>query len=121
MANYVEMDLEKVAELAAMGLSEEQIGASFGVSRRTIGRRKIEDEEFAQAFEKGRASLAQEIGGILLDHARTGSTQAAQFIADRRLGWQKETKNSLEVSAAPQFQLILTTAGDTPANAPTPP
>jgi hypothetical protein len=103
MANYVEMDLGKVAELAAMGLSEEQIGASFGVSRRTIGRRKLEDEEFAQAFEQGRASLAVEVGSILLDHARNGSTDAAKFIADRRLGWQKETKNSLEVSAPHNF------------------
>lgn len=120
MANYVEMDLEKVAELAAMGLSEEQIGASFGVSRRTIGRRKIEDEEFAQAFEQGRASLAVEVGGILLDHARNGSTDAAKFILERRCNWFKESKQQIEHSAAPQFQLVLTTAGDTPTNAPTP-
>lgn len=121
MANAIQFDLEKVEKLAALGLSEAQIGANFGSSNRTIGRRKLDDPEFAAAFEKGRASLAQEIGGILLDHARNGSTNAAKFIADRRLGWQKETKNSLEVSAAPQFQLVLTTAGDTPTNAPTPP
>lgn len=120
MANTIQFDLAKVESLAALGLSEAQIGAALGTSNRTIGRRKNDDPEFAAAFEKGRSSLAQEIGGILLDHARAGSTDAAKFIADRRLGWQKETKNSLEVSAAPQFQLILTTAGDT-SSTPTPP
>lgn len=115
MSNLIEFDLKKVEELAALGLSEEQIGASFGVSRRTIGRRKIEDEAFSEAFERGRASLAVEVGSILLDHARNGSTDAAKFLADRRLGWTKESKQQIEHSAAPEFRLILQHSGEQPA------
>jgi DNA-binding CsgD family transcriptional regulator len=44
LANTIVIDYEKLYDLAKIGLSEEQIAVSLGISVSTIGRRKREDE-----------------------------------------------------------------------------
>ncbi len=117
MANEIQITYSEVERLAALGLSQEQIGASLNVSRRTIGRRLNDDPDFAEAFERGRSALAVEIGGILLTHARSGSTDAAKFLANSRLGWTPGKKNEVEFTGEnqPQINIRLTTSESVPA------
>ena len=46
MAKTKEIDLDKVEELASLGLSEQQIADSLGISRSTLSRRKKDNETF---------------------------------------------------------------------------
>jgi len=52
MAKTKEIDLEKVEELASLGLSEQQIADSLGISRSTLSRRKNDNETFDTALRK---------------------------------------------------------------------
>ncbi len=120
MAKETEFDYEKVERLAALGLSKTQIAASFATSRRTVSRRldpATGDDEFIEAFERGRSALAAEIGGILLTHARSGSTDAAKFLANSRLGWTPGKKNEIEFAGenVPSICIKLTQAEPAPA------
>lgn len=105
--HYKKIDLAEVERLAASGLTQHQIGAALGISRRTIARRLTEDEEFADAYEKGRAGLCEEVANLLLDNARNGSVDACKFILDRRCDWQKNTKQELTVTPGPSIQINM--------------
>jgi predicted DNA-binding protein (UPF0251 family) len=45
----IQIDLAEVERLASLGLSQEQIADSLGISNTTFYARKRESEEFAQA------------------------------------------------------------------------
>lgn len=105
----MEIDLQKVAELAAMGLSQAQVATGLGIGHRTLSRRLAEDEEFSSAYEQGAAKLTVELSNILLQAARAGDTDAAKFILDRRCGWSKNIKKDVTMDVAPSLKIILQT------------
>jgi hypothetical protein len=104
---YKAVDYSKVEELAAAGLTQVQIGQSLGISKRTITRRLQDDEEFADAYERGRAGLCQEVASLLLGYARNGSIDACKYLGDRLCGWRKEIRQEVEVKAAPSINLVF--------------
>ena len=55
MANTKQIDLKSVEELASLGLTDQQIADSLGISRSTLSRRKTDDDTFDTALRKGKA------------------------------------------------------------------
>lgn len=108
-----EVDYDEVRRLAALGCSHDEIGARFNLSRRTVCRRLQDDEEFALAYEQGRAQLCEEVSTMLLDAARNGSVDAMKFALERRCGWHKQSKQEIELAGkadGPSINITLTTA-----------
>ena len=101
-----EVDYDEVRRLAALGASHDAIGARFNLSRRTVCRRLQDDEEFALAYEQGRAALCEEVACLLLDAARNGSVDAMKFALERRCGWHKQTKQEIELAGKPDSPSI---------------
>ena len=50
----IELDIQKVEELAGLGLTKEEIALSLGVSYSTLNRRAKEFEEVETAIQRGR-------------------------------------------------------------------
>jgi len=88
MAARKSIDLEKVEELASRGLSQEQIAAALGISARTLGSRKAESAEFADAIKRGQAKGIEEIANALFANAKAGNVTAQIFFLKARAQWK---------------------------------
>ena len=91
MANTKVIDYEKLYNLARMGLSEEQIATSLGISRSTISRRKREDDTFATTLKSGQQEGITLVTNQLFNSATDAvkpSTSAAIFFLKNRAGWR---------------------------------
>lgn len=94
MAQHKVIDYDKLYELAKVGLTEEQIAASLGISISTVTRRKRDDAQFEQALRSGRQSGISEVTNALFDSA-TGdkrSVPAQIFFLRSRAGWRPESE-----------------------------
>lgn len=83
----VEIDVEKVKALAAIGLSEVQIGQTLGISPSTITRRKNDCEHFERALKEGRAEGIKAVTSSLYQAATDPdrpNVAAAQFYLKNR-------------------------------------
>lgn len=90
MAEKKEINLAQVERLASIGLTEEQIAQSLGISRSTITRRKRDDDAFGAALKAGRASGVAAVTNALFE-AATGekpNTSAQIFYLKNRAGWR---------------------------------
>lgn len=98
----IEIDLDKVAELAGRGLTQGEIAACLGVSLRTIEGRKAQVAEFAEAIERGKASAAREVSNKLFELCKRGNLGAIVWYEKTRRGlsdrvameidWREEAK-----------------------------
>ena len=79
MAKTIELDLKAAEELASLGLTDQQIADSFGISRSTLSRRKADDGTFEAALRKGKAKAVVK-----------GSLRAIIFYLKCRAGWREE-------------------------------
>ena len=84
----IEIDLDRVTELAAQGLTNEQIAAALGISRTTLQARKRESELFAQAIEKGQALGIEAVSNALFENAKAGNVTAQIFFLKARAKWK---------------------------------
>jgi predicted transcriptional regulator len=57
MANYKTIDLQAAEELASLGLTDQQIADSLGISQSTLSRRKADDEGKIKAAVKASSAL----------------------------------------------------------------
>lgn len=90
MANQIEIDLDELYHYAQMGLSEQQIADSLGISNATLGRRKKDDAEFAEALKAGKAAGVRAVTNALFEGATNPdkpSTSAQIFFLKNRGGW----------------------------------
>jgi transcriptional regulator with XRE-family HTH domain len=84
----IDIDIDRVAELAGRGLTQAEICAVLGVSEDTISRRKQDTADFADAINRGRATAAQEVSNALYEKATV----------DKDLGaiiWYEKTRRGL--------------------------
>lgn len=98
----IDIDLDKVAELAGRGLTQGEIAACLGVSLRTIEGRKAQVAEFADAIERGKASAAREVSNKLFELCKRGNLGAIVWFEKTRRGlsdrlavevdWREEAK-----------------------------
>ncbi len=101
MSNVKEIDLNKVYELAKIGLSEEQIGVSLGISRSTISRRKRDDDTFATALKEGKQAGVTTVTNALFESATAEkpNTSAQIFFLKNRGGWRDKMELDQHLSA----------------------
>jgi hypothetical protein len=82
------IDLAELEKLASLQCTDEELAAWFGVSVRTIERRKVTSRAFAEALArgkaKGRTSLRRSLWGL----AVKGNPAANIFLAKNLLGYR---------------------------------
>jgi hypothetical protein len=61
----IEIDISRVEELAAQGLTQVEICLCLGISENTLLRRKAEVEVLAEAIKRGQAKAASEVANVL--------------------------------------------------------
>jgi hypothetical protein len=79
------IDLAELEKLAGMQATDEEIGAFFGVSARTILRRK-KVKKFAEVMERGRARGRLSLRRAQLKLVENGSAAMAIFLGKNILG-----------------------------------
>jgi predicted transcriptional regulator len=82
----IEIDTSKVEELAAQGLSQEEIALCLGISERTLRNHKQVDSVLADAIKSGKAKAASEIANKLYMMAKTGDLGAIIWWEKTRRG-----------------------------------
>lgn len=87
----ISIDLAQVEQLAARGLSQQQIAYALGISERTLYARKKENADFADAIKKGRALGVSVVAGHLMRQIERGNITAIIFYLKAQAGW-KETQ-----------------------------
>lgn len=66
----IQIDISRVEQLAAQGLSQAEICLCLGISEDTLSRRKADSAAIADAINSGRAKAASEIANTLYQMAR---------------------------------------------------
>lgn len=97
MANTKQIDLKSVEKLASLGLTEQQIADSLGISRSTLSRRKTNDETFDTALRKGKAKAVVKASSALMTQIEKGSLRAIIFYLKCRGGWREEEVEIREI------------------------
>lgn len=82
----IEINLEEVERLAGLGLTEEEIALSLGVSTDTLARRKQGIAAFAEAIKRGKAKAGGEVANALFQQALAGNVAAAIWYEKTRRG-----------------------------------
>jgi hypothetical protein len=94
-----------VEELASQGLSQAEICVSLGISEDTLGRRKEDSADFADALKRGKTRAATVISNKLFDLAKNGSMSAIVWWEKTRLGYSDRMKS--EVSVCQTFEDLV--------------
>jgi hypothetical protein len=81
------VNLEELEKLCAMQCSDEEMAAYFGVSARTIRRRR-KLQRFGEAMERGRAKGRLSVRRQLFKLANNGNLGATIFLAKNLLGYR---------------------------------
>jgi len=100
LANTKDIDLDRLYNLAKMGLSEDQIAISLGISASTITRRKRDDDQFDRTLKAGKQKGVETVTNALFEGA-TGakpSTSAQIFFLKNRAGWRDKTEVDANLS-----------------------
>ena len=94
MANTKPIDYEELYNLAKIGLSEEQIAVSLGISVSTIARRKRDDDTFADTLKAGKQAGISAVTNSLFESATAEkpNTSAQIFYLKNRGGWSDRTE-----------------------------
>lgn len=84
----IDIDIDRVAELAGRGLTQAEICAVMGVSEDTLSRRKHDTAVFAEAIKAGRAKAAQDVANALYEKATVEKDLGAII-------WYEKTRRGL--------------------------
>lgn len=87
----IAIDISKVEELAAQGLSQAEICLCLGISEDTLSRRKADTAAIADAIKSGKAKAASEISNTLYRMARGGDLGAIVWYEKTRRGLSDKT------------------------------
>jgi len=84
----IDIDIDRIAELAGHGLTQAEICAVLGISEDTMSRRKQDTAVFAEAIKAGKANAAQAVSNALYQKA----------VIEKDLGaiiWYEKTRRGL--------------------------
>ena len=84
----VDIDLAELEKLCALHCTDQEIAAWFGVSARTIERRRQRAGPLAEAMERGRAKGKLSLRRHLWRLASQGNVAAAIFLSKNLLGYR---------------------------------
>ena len=82
----IELDISRIEELAAQGLTQTEICLVIGISESTLLRRKLEMEVLTAAIKSGKAKAASEISNTLYRMAQGGDLGAIVWYEKTRRG-----------------------------------
>lgn len=82
----IEIDTDRVAELAGQGLSQAEICLVLGISEDTLSRRKADSAAIADAIKRGQASAASQVANKLFQMATAGDLGAIIWYEKTRCG-----------------------------------
>ena len=92
----IHIDPAEVEELAARGLTQQQICDSLGISDQTLLNRKKEDLELLEAIKRGKARGISKVVNALFQQALDGNTSAAIFWLKNQAGWRDKIDIEVE-------------------------
>ena len=95
----VDVDLERVQELASRGLTLEQIAVALGISPRTLYNRRRKFAEVADAIKKGRALGVAAVASKLWEAAMAGNITAIIFYLKTRGGWSEKAQIDVSIDS----------------------
>jgi hypothetical protein len=87
------IDLAELEKLCALQCTDEDLAGFFGVTVRTIERRRQKQHAFTAAMEQGRAKGRISVRRSLFAQAANGNTAAAIFLAKNLLGYRDVRSN----------------------------
>lgn len=97
----LKLDTERIRQLAAFGLTAEQIADRLGCSRRLLFERAKEDPMVRKAFDEGLAAGVEKVASALFRSATEGGSVAAMALWLRcKAGWTPKA-GVVSVSVAP--------------------
>jgi len=105
LAKTKELDYEKVKHLASIGLTDEQIATSIGVSRSTITRRKRDDAAFDAAITDGKqmglTSVVSSLFNAATDASKPNMSAAIFYLKNRSGGtWRDKQEVDANLSGS---------------------
>jgi transcriptional regulator with XRE-family HTH domain len=89
----IEIDIREVERLAGLGLTQEEIALSLGVSLATITRRSRDSDDFDEAIKRGSARALGEVANALFQRAIRGDISAAIWWEKTRAGRSEKNVN----------------------------
>ena len=110
MKPRIELDISRIEELAAQGLSQAEICLVLGISEDTLTRRKQDTAVIADAIKRGKAKAASEISNTLYQMARGGDLGAIVWYEKTRRGLSD--KQLVEHSGAVEFKGYVNVSPD---------
>lgn len=98
-----EQNVKDVKNLAARGLTYQQIADALGISMDTLIHRRKEIRVFAEAFQKGRAEGIAVAASVVFDTITKSKQEslklgAAQFYLARRGDWREQFEAAMDVT-----------------------
>ena len=93
----IEIDISRVEELAAQGLSQAEICLVIGISEGTLYSRKRENEVVEEAIKRGKAKAASEISNTLYMMAKKGDLGAIVWWEKTRRGLTDKVQQNLTI------------------------
>jgi imidazolonepropionase-like amidohydrolase len=93
----IAIDISRVEELAAQGLTLAEICLVLGISERTLYDHKRESAVLADAIKSGRAKAASEISNVLYQMARKGDLGAIVWYEKTRRGLSDKIQHTVDV------------------------
>lgn len=93
----IQIDLAQVEELAAQGLSQAEICVSLGISEDTLGRRKKDSADFAEALRVGKSKASTVISNKLFELAAAGNIAAIRWWETTRMGLSDKMRSEVTV------------------------
>lgn len=82
----IELDISKIEEYAAQGLTQAEICLCLGIGESTLYRRKLDVEVLTEAIKRGKAKAASAISNVLYLKAMQGDTTAIIWYEKTRRG-----------------------------------
>jgi hypothetical protein len=105
------IDLQRVHDLAAQGLSINHLAAMIGISERALWSRMESDPAVRTAFDTGIAKAVYEASGLVIEKIRAGDVFCAMWFLKNRGGWRVGTTAELTINvrnAAPVPTIDMT-------------
>jgi hypothetical protein len=95
----IEIDISRVEQLAAQGLTQAEICLCIGISESLLYKTKAENTVFGEAIKRGKAKAASEISNVLYLKARDGDLGAIVWYEKTRRGLSDRIQQDITLEA----------------------
>jgi hypothetical protein len=100
------IDMAELERLSAMQCTDEEVGAWFGVSTRTIERRR-KDAKFAEVMDRGKAKGRISVRRAQLKLLEAGNATMGVWLGKNILGQVDEIRHELHGTMANYLQVVM--------------